>query len=291
MKENRLVKHVSLLVLCCGVLSADPIPVSLVGLPPNWIQVQTSGANYHPTGNGGGFAGTVWTGTTNNAGGTPIGGAGQQYATTMWCVDSQMFFSNGNQGLANLNLLTTLPTSQARYGTVDDATNGDGDPGWTNDFGSSILNSSVARFKMAAWLVQQYSGFPAGPSVNGPPNTNIQKAIWTIIHNSTPGADGPGFSSIGSDNTSGGVLYWVNAAKANYSSIDPNKWAIVTWLVDVGGILNVDLDNQTFLVQVVPEPGFYGLLAIGFCGLFVVARRRERRTDPAGMTVTESRSR
>lgn len=127
---------------------------------------------------------------------------------------------------------------------------------------------------MAAWLVSQYSGMPAGsPTAKCAPDIAIQRAIWAIIHNSV-GDDASGYSSIGIGTTDTTVAYWVNQAETAYTQIDPSRRAVVSWVVDANGNLLAD-DRQTFLVQIVPEPGFYGLLGPGLSALIFLARRRQ----------------
>lgn len=252
-------------LLFAGVASADPLPSGLVGAPPNTIQVTTSGTHAFPlTNGGGGFHTTVWTGP---------GQTGPTYTTTMWCVDSQMYFSSGNTGLANITRLSSLPTAEARYGTINQPASV-GDPGWTNGFGG-VLDLAQTRFQMAAWLLEQYGSFPAGPTPgNSSVNLAIQRAIWAITHNTTPGADTTGVSSLGVDDTSStDAAYWIKLAKSSYSSASLSNWAVVSWVVDSSGNLLSD-DKQTFLVQVTPEPGFYVLLGAGLA-LLLIARRRK----------------
>ena len=249
------------------------------------IRLSTSGAGAFPLNNGGGgFAATVWQGTAQT---------GTSYATTMWCVDSQLFFSSGNSGLANITLLSSLPSADARYSTINDSNttaNGsfgsgpnafyrrvdsDGDASWTNSLGAGF-DSATVRFQMAAWLVQHYTPFPSGPAPAGDPqDAAIQRAIWAIMHNTTPGADWAGYDQMDTNATqANGATYWVNLAKTSYNdgSVNLTKWAVVSWLVDVNGVLIAD-DRQTFLVQVAPEPGFYAILGIGLAVLFGVNRR------------------
>lgn len=252
------------LALCAPSVFADPLPVELAGAPSNYIKVTTSGAHAFTLNNGGGgFAGQVWEGQTNT---------GPSHLTTMWCIDSQLQFTNGSQGLANINLLSSLPTDEVRYGEIGEA----GNPySWTNSF-TGVLDTAAARFQMAAWLVQQYSPFPNGPSPsNDPVNKAIQRSIWAIIHNNTPGADAAGESVInGAPGDMTQENYWVDLAKANYGSVDTSQWAIVSWLVDENGVFAGDA-RQTFLVQVTPEPGFYAVLGIGLILLLMVRRRRQ----------------
>lgn len=280
------------LVGISALLTAAPLPVELTGAPPNMIKLSTSGPGAFPLNNGGGgFAGTVWKGTTQT---------GQSYATTMWCVDSQLFFSSGNSGLANITLLSNLPSSDARYSSINDSNvmanpnfqqsgqatqfysvkDTDSDAGWTNSLGGGVFNAATVRFQMAAWLVQKYTPFPAGPApANDPVDAAIQRAIWAIMHNTTPGADGYGSYAIDANNSNPdrGAAYWLNLAKASYNdgSVNLTKWAVVSWLVDINGVLVAD-DRQTFLVQITPEPGFYAVLGIGLALLVGVNRRRQR---------------
>lgn len=266
------------LALCAPSVFADPLPVELADSTPNRIQVSSNTSNgAYPltvsvpgfSATGGGFGGTVWEGMTT---------ASDSYSTTMWCVDSQLYFSNNNAGLANITLLNSLPNSQARYGTIGGPIVDGNSPGWTNDLGA-MFDTAAVRFQMAAYLVSQYTPFNNGPANTPGPtretNSAIQRTIWAIMHNNTPGADTAGWSEI-----NGGAaelteeLHWLNEAKANYASVDTTKWAVVTWLVNSDGTFKTD-DKQTFLVQVTPEPGFYAVLGIGLILLLVVRRRRQ----------------
>jgi hypothetical protein len=149
---------------------------------------------------------------------------------------------------------------------------------------------------MAAWLIQQYAGF--ADSINGAPqNTDIQMAIWDITSNSTYPVDTEYAPAPG---TAPDVWNWVKLAAtcydsacssstcatinacANGSSLNAGDWAVVSWSTDAAGALDAPPDHQTFLVQIVPEPGFYGLLGLGMTGLIFCALRKKKkaRTQP-----------
>jgi hypothetical protein len=195
----------------------------------------------------------------------------------MWCIDSQLFFHSGDQGLANITLLNKLPTAEARYGQINSSSGPD--PHWTNSFGPAY-DPALVRFQMAAWLVQQYVPFPSGPTPSADlQDLAIQRAIWAIMHNTTSTADWAGYSAIDSNATpENGAAHWVDKAKAVYGdgsidlTVDLTRWAVVTWVVNLDGTLHAD-DRQTFLVQVTPEPGFYAILGFGLGALFLLKRR------------------
>jgi len=71
----------------------------------------------------------------------------------------------------------------------------------------------------------------------------------------------------------------VNWAENNVTSVDMGAWAVISGPANADGTLlppGGDNGYQTFLVQVdpVPEPTFFGLLAVGLAGLAAVAVRR-----------------
>lgn len=253
----------SLFLLVAGSLGAlaapAPIPVDAIG-NGNYIKVtsQPSPVTVSGVGSGGGFIGTV----QNNAAGDQF-----SYETNFWCVDSQLVTSVPGAGGANVHLLAQLPSAQVRYGTISGPAS-DTTPGWTNDLGDSF-NSAQVRYAMAAWLIQKYTFSPYAIT-NNAYNQGIQKAIWSIIHNNTPGSSIAGYSDIS------GVSSWVAQAKANYNTVDLTKWAVVSWVVNADGSLLGG--KQTFLVQVVPEPGFYAALALGLFGVFFYTWRRRQAT-------------
>jgi len=240
--------------------------------------------------------------------GLPVGPGGGEFLTTLsntgsssasnilvgaWCVDDQLFVDPANPiatthtnvgNVISMNDLAATPgLSTVRYSNV---TNG-GSPGWTNTVAnaSALPTSALARYEMAAYLVSQYTGFSATISGSAARENAIQQAIWAITNNSTPTQQQAGHSAI---SAIGGVTttgYWVNQALLNYSSVDTRQWAIISWgaavdgTLNTGGYLTASPALQTFLVLTtipVPEPGFYGAMALGLTGLFMVMSRRKK---------------
>jgi hypothetical protein len=240
---------------------------------------------------GGQFYGTV---TPSNISYSPL-------ITSFWCVDDQEAFAFGQTATANITPLGGIGTTpganlQVRYDNV-----GSGGYRWTNATVPTGVNSSLAlptdaqdRYQMAAYLVSLYDF-----SSNSVDNNAIQEAIWAITNNNS-GDGSPGQYETGYSNlslASGDVNIYVRQALANYQSptvgASLSNWAIVSWGASATGVLNngaynaSDSANQTFLVQLsgssgnsngggpggsTPEPGFYGLLALGLAGLFFTRR-------------------
>jgi hypothetical protein len=194
-------------------------------------------------------------------------------------VDSQLSFSSGNQYQANVTTLTAggWDPNEVRYGSV----NGYGEPAssFVYDVGLGANDDVFNRYRMAAFLVSQYVGFPSGPSGSGADdqrNDALQRAIWKVMYNNSL-AQPFNFSSVDiSSGVTGGYSDWIAAALAfvTNSANDAffSKWAVVSWDINADGSLSGG--KQTFAVQVVPEPGFYGLLALGLGGLFLAVRRK-----------------
>lgn len=110
-------------------------------------------------------------------------------------------------------------------------------------------NGAYGLYLRAAWLTQQYYAAPAGEV------KNIQATIWNLFQSSAP-----------DPNTN----YWLNLANANYTSLNPKYWYVIT-------AVNKNDPNsaQEFLTYVTPEPETYAMFATGLFVLgFLIWRRR-----------------
>jgi hypothetical protein len=129
---------------------------------------------------------------------------------------------------------------------------------WTAYF--SVLSGSLAKtrggdpaydlYLRSAWLISQYG-------VSSPTEwKNIQATIWNLFAGSAP------------DPT---TSHWLTQANANYQSVNPNYWYVVT---------DVNAQNansaQEFMTYVTPEPSTYLLLVTGLCFLGFLYMRRPR---------------
>ncbi len=226
-------------------LSAGPVPDTIAtGVTGGKQNITTSSSGNQTIGainglNGGRFSGTL--------AGSP---------TDFWCVDSQLQFNPGQSGQAYVVLLKDIPTAisnnpnYVRYGSI--VNEGAGAGQWNNPLDAG-LQTVQQRYAMAAWLINDYKP-TATTLTNSNANKARQAAIWSILSND--GTDP--FATYAATVTETATKY-INLAKANYSTqVDLTKWAVVTWDVDNSPAL-----RQTFLVQVVPEPGFYGVLRWG----------------------------
>ncbi len=280
---NLALRIASFAVITAGLASANRAPLpnnsSYVGLP-NPKTVSFSGRVGAAAAVGGGaFSGSVSPNPSSTLG---------ALETTFWCIDSQLFFNMNEQNMtANITRLDQVASAAAdtvRYQNINALapTN----PGWTNDVNgaASGLVSATERFRMAAYLVTLYDGFSSNPTSlsGGPKNDAIQRAIWGIMHNNVSPTGGTstfdaylGTDSQATKESRSG--YWRDLAVASFTSVDMTRWAVVSWVAE-GGLLTTGTpdspNKQTFLVQVVPEPGFYGALALGLSGLVVAVRRR-----------------
>ncbi len=219
-------------------------------------------------GNGGAFYGTLGLSTG-------------QATTAFWCIDSQTSFSPGESGQANVTLLndTAGLASSTWYGTAGSPSGWN----WTNGAvdGLTATDTVQTRLEMAAFLVQQYGytsfGYITGTSANPAySNANVQQAIWAIMNNTgfTNPPHDESTNTVSLTGGSSGVDYWVQQASAAIAAghITTNNWAVVTWDAPISG----HDAEQTFLVQVTPEPGFYGVLALGLSGLCLAIGRKRK---------------
>jgi hypothetical protein len=249
-----------------SILLADPTPLSNpndLGLARSLVLTGTPSGSSQMGVGGGEFSGTV-----NGA------------TTLFWCVDDQEFFAAGDSGYGNVTLLSNV-ASQSNYVKYGNVTNS-GSPAWTNKTDTydsvSLPNTATARFEMAAYLVEQYNGFVGSESGAVVNNTSqdlaIQEAIWSLTNNNTLSG---GFSTIsGNDTNNTTDQYWIHQALANYTSVNMQDWAVVSWTTDSYGNLSTTSNKQTFLVQVAPtpEPRMVGLMILGMAGLCFVGQRR-----------------
>jgi hypothetical protein len=126
--------------------------------------------------------------------------------------------------------------------------------------------------------------------LNDDRNDAILRAIWEITENNTYQTP-PSFPHGISTGVPNGYQDWIQWAEANVSGTDFSEWAVVSgtyqnagagWQLDAGGPM-----VQTFLAEVTPdpiqtasltpEPGFYGILALGLVVVGYTIHRRERR--------------
>lgn len=262
-----------------------PVPVADIGIhvqiQVGIIQAPYSASPYGNMGYGAGGGGGQFLGTVT----------GDPNYTGFWCVDDQITFSPPATAFSNIVSLSP-GIDNSPYVRYSNVTNGSGTPHWTNQTvnGDNLSSSATVRYEMAAWLISQYTGFDSSISNAHPGREDaIQHAIWAITNNSTSSS---GFQTYGaltlSDQTQDS--YWIHQAYLasqdgflgfkgiSAATLDPTKWAVVTWGVNSTGGLTGVTALQTFLVEVVPEPGFYGVLAVGLAGLaFFRLRKRNPR--------------
>jgi hypothetical protein len=169
---------------------------------------------------------------------SPYTGTLNGQTVVLFCDDIKNDVTFGQQWQANVtNLGTAISTnnfSNTRYGGVA---------------GSPVFGNANVAYGEAAWLTTQFAG-----------HTNdfvsLQYALWDIMN---PGSEPTSF---------GDVQSWLDQAAANYGSINPSSFSIVTNT----GTLQLTGQVQEFIVQT-PEPG---VLALLLCGLLAIAVRLNR---------------
>jgi hypothetical protein len=214
-------------------------------------------------------------GVSPDCGGAFTASVGTASNATLWCVDSQEF--DQPNYTANVVSLTESATmfdngTLVRYGSVDQ-------PGNTNTWIDNSLsvanaNNALTRYQLAAILITMY--VPQGTPANNADNNNVQQAIWQVMENTTPigepGTNGaPTFTPTAAVNTLISNAETMLTAGYNFSA-----WAVISGAFVPGtpGALSTSTYIQTYLVQVTPEPRFYGLLLVGLLGLCGIVYRR-----------------
>jgi hypothetical protein len=173
--------------------------------------------------------------------------------------------------------------SEVRYGSVGQL----GNPTWINSLGPNYT-TALSRYALTATLVLQYQSQPGddgGHDIANPldnaHNQALMNAAWEITENTSFPTVLMGTPDI-STGVPAGYSNWIAWAEANVSSTNLADWAIVSGSYQPQSvnpstaILVSTPEVQTFLVEVVPEPGFYGVLGVGFAAIAIALRRRKR---------------
>lgn len=260
---------------------ADPLPAAILNsagaLLNTGVDIK-SAAQGNPTypvnfsfGTGGGFAATI-----------------DGYNTTVWCVDAEEYIWLPTTYQADVISLNSIAANAAyvHYGNVTGVYNGTSNTtGWQLDLGAD--NNALARYRMAAYLVSLYQGFPNGPSPNSTQNKDLQTAIWEITwnHSLTPDLtfgqiqNGVGASdqAIVQNYITQAQAFADNGANAGFFE----NFAIVSGSVNAAGGLTSP-GYQTYVVQLnaVPEPAGWLVLLIGLA-LIMLRPYRRRAPSPA----------
>lgn len=236
-----------LLVICAltGTVFADSLPASAAGVA---VDASAGGYLYPAGGDGGGFSGTV--------AGLP---------TTLWCVDEKNYINlDGHHFDANV-----IPLGDSRWWTTGGYSNYvlKAQPAAT--FADSSLLTPLQRYQAAAWLISQYSGFPAGPNSGSGANNQIQYAIWDLTALQSQGAHDAA-PALNSYYTSA-VSFISNPMHNHYGF---GEFATVTSVVDEAGVLS-GAPQQTLMVQMTPEPAQF-VPFIAAAGLAALLRKRKK---------------
>lgn len=271
---KRVLISAAALLLVASVALAGPLPVWVLG-PNNPVDLRITNTNLYPVHMssviGGGFTGEVRKVTQTET---------KTAISTFWCVDSQRYTTSNYVKASIIGLWNDVTQSpyapEVRSASLSESSS---PVKWMYSLG---IDSATIRYRMAAWLIEQYTGFPNGPNAGGVwsdtssnalKNRAIQAAIWRILMDST-----------GSWDTVWDNYAWDTWITNAYNAVVKQKWqgfrnwGVVSWGVNPQGDLS-GTAYQTFLVQVVPEPGFYGLLGLGLSALIFFARRRQSATS------------
>ena len=207
---------------------------------------------------------------------------------TVWCVDSQLSVNWGSTYSAYIEDLNgangLFDANHVHYEGV--TTTGAG--GWS--YGLSGLNAGIdpnsaqTRYELAAILISQYLPSDSMPA-DSTYNRAIQDAIWRLTENNTA-------PSLTNPNADAWVTFAVNTLNSMSSASASSffsQWAIVSGGWQPVTYFSGQQAYQTFLVQVTPEPRFYGLLLVALLGLCGIVYRHRRAEVAAASQGPESR--
>jgi hypothetical protein len=200
---------------------------------------------------------------------------------TLWCVDSQEFDTSAYT--ANIVSLATPAGTfdnsvKVKYGSV--TTSGGTNGNWLYDF--TGVTDALDRYQLAAILITMYQPQTAPTDITNPNNDNIQEAIWELTENTSiavgqAGTNGePNMKTGTSVANQNAINTLISNAQTTLSGFNFNGWAVVSGGYSGGanGTLLGQPSVQTYLVEVTPEPRFYGLLLVGLLSLCGIIYRR-----------------
>jgi hypothetical protein len=267
----RLTHLITGAALAISSLCAGPVPITPAQIGPNQsvagLTLNNAGiCNVQNVGGcGGAFTATV-------------GGIG---GVTLWCVDSQEFDqANYNANIVSLQTpaVTFDNGTQVRYGSIV-SSNTATTPHWLYDISgiAGVTNSDLAltRYELAAILISMYKPQQAPTDASNINNDAIQQAIWQVTENSSIAA-GRNVSQGTNGQPDLGALEntLITSAASMLGTFNFGGWAVVSGGY-AGGVLQGPPNAvQTYLVEVTPEPRFYGLLLVGLLSLFGIVYRR-----------------
>jgi len=166
---------------------------------------------------------------------SPYTGTMNGQTVTLFCVDIINEVNFGQTWQANMTNLASGNLSNTRYG--DSAI-------------SPVAANAGILYAEAAWLTTQFAS-------NSSDYVSLQYALWDLMN---PGSEPTSY---------GNVQHWLDLAAANYGSIDPSQFAIIT---NVGPV-TLTGQVQEFIIRT-PEPGTLALLLCGLLALTVLVSRR-----------------
>jgi hypothetical protein len=264
--KSRFAYLIALTALTLASLCAGPVPITPAQLGPN------IGANDVVFGPSGQPEYLVCPTDVSGCGGAfteRIGGIN----ATIWCVDSQLSANWGDTYPAYIEDLNGTPgpfdANHVHYAGVTTA----GPGGWSYSLSGLNVgidpNSAKTRFELAAILISQYQPGASMPD-NTAYNQAIQDAIWRLTENNSA-------QTLTNPNADAWVTFAENSlnsmSSASVSSFF-SQWAVVSGGWDPTTFFSGQHQYQTFLVQVTPEPRFYGLLLVGLLSLCGIVYRR-----------------
>ena len=200
---------------------------------------------------------------------------------TLWCVDSQEFDQpNYTANIVSLSKPAAAfdDGTQVRYGSIA-SSNTAVSPHWLYDIsgiaGVTNPNNAQTRYELAAILITMYNPEAAPTDASNVNNDAIQQAIWQLTENSSIAAvRNVSQGTNGQPDLGGLESSWITTAAGMLGTFNFGNWAVVNGAYANGALLGPPNAVQTYLVEVTPEPRFYGLLLVGLLSLFGITYRR-----------------
>jgi hypothetical protein len=170
---------------------------------------------------------------------SPYTGTMNGQTVTLFCDDVLNDVNFGQTWQANVTNLGSNDFSQTRYGGVPS---------------SLVYGNAAQTYREAAWLTTQFGS-------NSSNYKDLQYALWFLMNPNLTKYD------------TAGAQAWLDMASADYTSIDPNDFLILTNTSSETNPLALTGQVQEFLV-VTPEPGTFAMVACAMFALVITLSRR-----------------